>query len=657
MMANLNERRDNNNHGGSAHRSDRTHNRGHEEETDTGIYTQSLTTRADQDGIDREALDIVRDRANARIRALTGKEINLDSVNQAASSANNARGRTSDKGTQPIPSFPSDPDRNEEGRRTSILPTDNGTINVTYGDGEHLIEANIASTADLLGHFFEGTPDTWMTQDRLREFLADLSEAHRDVLEECQKAVEYARSREHLEDDLQVSNQENNSLRVLLEKRTQQFQDAKDKIKSMTDSSAELAQVYAQLNSILDQWEQDKNKLATLEQENESLKNELQALLGKARIQHIFTPPAPAGLNTRADSVGREANSHARVTSPTPVNRHILPRGTPLEDFQPEENTRRTREATLPTVVSRATSYADNARWPDPPMFDGIDRKKYPQWKRKVQQKLRNSKGSFPGIQNEIDYIASRTEDLAYDVIADRASPDAADPYDTTKDLWRDMDYAFEDDDKSATAEAELFNLGKMRMRSDETFEEFLVRFLRTINQIEHMRKNDKQKITHLRRLVSIPLQSRVSGFSTSTGQFSDFVDLLRTHARNIENIKTTKPRGKDPSAQSKVSSSPASSSGKPAIQRRPNDLYTKAKKNNRCFKCGEKATNSKEHNSSNCPNKRISDNEFAKLFHIEADETQEEAEELYAIDDESGGEGACDDTSSDHDGSDAGNA
>jgi hypothetical protein len=60
-----------------------------------------------------------------------------------------------------------------------------------------------------------------------------------------------------------------------------------------------------------------------------------------------------------------------------------------------------------------------------------------------MQQKIRNSKNLYPTKQNEIDYVCMRTEDLAWDVISDRADAYSTNPYNSLEELWQDLDHAF----------------------------------------------------------------------------------------------------------------------------------------------------------------------------------------------------------------------
>jgi hypothetical protein len=151
-----------------------------------------------------------------------------------------------------------------------------------------------------------------------------------------------------------------------------------------------------------------------------------------------------------------------------------------------------------------------------------------------------------------------------------------------------------------------------MKMKTSESFDAYLVRFLRVVNQVDNMRTNDKQKMFHLRRLITMSLQAKVSGYSSTTGTFDGLVEELRTHSRNLDAIRAALPSS---TARAPRTAKPSSKTNEnnpratiPAT-RRPNALFKRAKLAKVCANCGKKTEDAKHYP---CKEKAITDDQLA---------------------------------------------
>jgi len=266
----------------------------------------------------------------------------------------------------------------------------------------------------------------------------------------------------------------------------------------------------------------------------------------------------------------------------------------------------------------------DNPRFPDAPLFDG-DREKYPGWKIKVIQKLRNSRKQYPTDRSRIDYITTRCIEDAEDPVVERADMGGDNPYITTEEVWEDLDNAFGDSDKVATAEMKLAS-AEFPMKNSETFDHFLTRFTSTINKIPYM--SVEAKIRSLRDNITKRLQAKITG--TRTTNLKEITDEIRRHDIELRRIndkgdlaetKKDSRKRKDQSSKNTGSSEKRQRTDLPEggykgkdNTKRTQELKDKLIKAKACWRCGKIGHRSSDSDAP-CQGKPAITNEELKLL------------------------------------------
>ena len=247
----------------------------------------------------------------------------------------------------------------------------------------------------------------------------------------------------------------------------------------------------------------------------------------------------------------------------------------------------------------------DNPRFPDAPLFNG-DREKYPGWKIKVIQKLRNSGIQYPTQASQIDYITSRCVEEAEDPVVERADPNGDNPYLLIEEVWDDLDNAFGDSDKIATAEMKLAS-HEFPMKPSETFDHFLTRFTSTVNKIPYL--STEAKIRVLRDNITKRLQVRITG--TRTSNLKDIINEIRRHDIELRRINERRDAF-DPKESRKRKDTDTKDNDTPdkrqrtepniyrgqENKRRTKELKDKLQETKACWRCGKVGHRSKDANA-----------------------------------------------------------
>jgi len=110
-------------------------------------------------------------------------------------------------------------------------------------------------------------------------------------------------------------------------------------------------------------------------------------------------------------------------------------------------------------------------------------------------------------------------------------------PYHTEEEVWQDLDNAFGDADKVATAEIKLLS-ADFPMKTSESFDQFLTRFTSVINKIPYL--TEPAKMRHLRDNVTKALQIKITGVRTDT--VKALVKEIRCHDVEMRRIRERNP-------------------------------------------------------------------------------------------------------------------
>lgn len=236
-----------------------------------------------------------------------------------------------------------------------------------------------------------------------------------------------------------------------------------------------------------------------------------------------------------------------------------------------------------------------NRRYPDPKEFTGESEDvEYEAWKLHVQSKLRQSAAQFPSTQDKIDYVRDLCKKTAFDIVRDRANYRSRNAYRSVEEMFHDLDEVFAPENEADINELKLrdpkFKMGAYR--KDETLDEFLQRFRRTIRPIA---MTEHQKVTACRVLLPSTLEDKMNDGTRYTA-LNDFVAKLRriyvgsSMQANSAGDSKDKEKGKDKKGRDKPKEV------KKTV-RRPPHIYRRCMKEGLCLYCGERGHQHRDKN------------------------------------------------------------
>ena len=293
-------------------------------------------------------------------------------------------------------------------------------------------------------------------------------------------------------------------------------------------------------------------------------------------------------------------------------------------DSDDDRRPKLTKRATAPVSIAASKAHGSSRRntpavtdsilgksknkWPDVKEFHGTEGSKfYEAWCTKLNSKFRNSWELYPDEQSKIDYIRDHCEDVAYDVIKAR-SVDITAPnyYPNADEMIHDLDSLFAEVDREQRAEAELQN-PKFAMGVKDPKESFPAFYARFTAEIAPLNLTDSSKRSHLKRLISWRLRSRIMDGTVST-DFPALVARLRqldTELRINDEAREIAPKkavsgGTFAATSGSRGGSSTTSNSRPRVggnqsttgpgsrYRIPEHQAQALKKQGRCYKCLE---------------------------------------------------------------------
>ena len=260
-----------------------------------------------------------------------------------------------------------------------------------------------------------------------------------------------------------------------------------------------------------------------------------------------------------------------------------------------------------PSATATTSGTKSNNKWPDVPQFYGnlSDRDTWESWRMRLESKFMMSWELFETEIAKILYIRDHCKDVAYDIIKGKAKLDAADHYETADEAISDLEQQFGDIDREARADAELQDPKSIMGAKDpkETFDTFHARFTAAISPLA---MSDREKCSHLKRMIAPRLKYRILDFPSSTS-YRELVTRLRQIDLNLRLADSQTPRGNRGNSSSSSNArggrggnSNSNSNPKPdsnsnsgnSSQRRgtryrhPQHVADRLRKEGRCFKC-----------------------------------------------------------------------
>jgi len=342
---------------------------------------------------------------------------------------------------------------------SDLIPLLEGTVSQGH-NGEELIAA---SPADLL---------TSLTVNQQLWF---------DLLTKLGPHVEYLQDgRNHFHKETSRLRNERNELRAAvaqlktdgkqpagaanLAHLQQEFEDFRNKTTvTLTERNAELQQLQ---NAF---WDKD-DECKLLEQENEELTAECdQAKANLATTLRAYEQANPA-RHEPVVATQSQTQQHADIFARPVFTRTLAgdrhpsrsrSRAAPAhERAVPAPTHERAAPLTAPSI-SRRTPGADTTasssstkldpRWPNPDMFNG-DSTKYRVWRSKMLAKIRASYGDDGELRTVLDYIQSRTEGQAWQIIENHSESSRL-PWTSIDDCWSELNHNYKSKDEEAKAD------------------------------------------------------------------------------------------------------------------------------------------------------------------------------------------------------------
>ena len=214
-----------------------------------------------------------------------------------------------------------------------------------------------------------------------------------------------------------------------------------------------------------------------------------------------------------------------------------------------------------------------NKSYTDAPVFDGLDRELYKDWKRAVLRKLKMSACLYPTPESGVLYMASWLAGIAADILnhaIDEGEPEA----DDVASAFHFLDDSFQDSDKYGTA---LAAMERLIMKADNTVDTFLAKWNKLNNKLGHD-KNSRPAVTEFRNKLPASLTSKLLDLRP-TSKLAQLVERARWVEQNLIQLNHSHPReSKPPStnrtriplARTSVIASPSSAPSAPQTNSNP---------------------------------------------------------------------------------------
>lgn len=426
----------------------------------------------------------------------------------------------------------------------------------------YTIEPGATEDELLLTENDEGVDTIFATVQNAQDFV-DSATAHPEAW--CNAVRSMVTSMIAYQEQNQESNHEAIKSKERVASLTQQLKEAKNQLLNANQSEERLREGRTTY----------RNRNEKLKEESIKLSAEVQQLKLQLMAQGPGDPNSDPDDSDPDDAPRRSRHSNA------PISRHQTPGGTTT------------------STVSKS-----NNRYPDVPDFYGNekDRHTWESWRMHVESKFQQSWELFETELSKMLYIRDKCKDIAFNVIKARADMKNPEHYTESDQMLYDLEGMFGDYDKESTADAELHN-PKFPMGvkdTKETFDAFHARFTAAIAPIA---MSEREKVSHLRRLVTARLKYRILDYPISTS-YRELVSRLRQVDMNMRLIDEQSPR--NPSRGGGSGSSGArggrggnggntstntnsrGNQGGRTGYRHPPHVIERLKKEGRCFKCLE---------------------------------------------------------------------
>ena len=418
-------------------------------------------------------------------------------------------------------------------------------LSVKHDDGQTVL----IRTAHELGEDVLNHPDTWYIG--IQGLLLERNNALEEF-EEGQKTIFELRKEAKETEDTLIQEEEN-----------RQF---------LLDETKKALTNVSRLRIARDRWYK---KAQELDQENNNLKEEIARIKKAERIRA-----------NSVDSFDSPPTRSCRTRSPIRTDRtHV------------SDPRRRSRSPTL--TLTKITDRSINKRYPDPPVFSGEDTtvEEYRGWKLHVYAKIRHSAGEFPTEQAKIDYVRDRCKKAAFDAIYERSDLANDHPYLSLDEMFEDLDHEFMEENERDLCDMKIhdpnFQMGVYK--KDETLEEFIKRFRRTIRPLK---MDEYQKINAFNRNMSSRLQSKFEDGSTYKTLAEFLTKVKRADLQMQAHGKGTSAKHDKDGKDDKKGKSKEGPKGKGKTlsgPRRPPEVFKRLAKEGICIKCGVKGHTSRD--------------------------------------------------------------
>ena len=328
--------------------------------------------------------------------------------------------------------------------------------------------------------------------------------------------------------------------------------------------------------------------------ETSQLREEVQALKEQVRLSRNAQASDPYGEDPDDSDrdTGNRPRNHRRSTAP------------------PGNIGSRLQTPATGTGTAHTVSKSNN-KYPDVPDFYGNeeDRHTWESWRMHLQSKFQMSWELFENELSKILYIRDHCKDIAFNIVKSRTYDTHPDPYTASSEMIQDLENQFGEYDKETKADAELHNPKFAMGAKDpkESFDAFYTRFTAAIVPIN---MSDREKTSHLKRLISVRLRYKILDFPLTTSH-RELVSRLRQvdialrlmddssprGARGGGSSSTRGGRGGNYSPNNNASSSNSNSNSRPfrprnsssytrTGYRHPLHVQDRLRKEGRCFKC-----------------------------------------------------------------------
>ncbi|KAK0637674.1 hypothetical protein DIS24_g10595 [Lasiodiplodia hormozganensis] len=267
----------------------------------------------------------------------------------------------------------------------------------------------------------------------------------------------------------------------------------------------------------------------------------------------------------------------------------------------------RARGTASPAPVATSSSKS-KAKFPDPPRFSNNKSLNFRAWKANVLNKLRIEARSYELEQDKIAYIFSRTEGEANQHMIPRMDETSPLAYQTADDVIKHLTQVFSNPFMKEKALTDYFRL---RMFSNESFEDFYSRFTKVATEAEvpatSWFHDLWMRLTNTLQLEIQPIKTTLNENVEQLASVCRAQDHIRQNQKqNVERRKNTTSYNSVRANASSASSTQNPSlpnkpvkKAKPDIKKEPDEEKERFLKEGLCFKCENKG-----HLARDCPSK-----------------------------------------------------